>query len=217
MKELCKALMKAQETMPALVNNAINPHFRNNYATLDQVIACARPALAAQGIAVVEYSGGAETTRQYLDLWHAESGDMLPSSLPLVCKDPSNPQQLKSAQTYARRMLWISAAGLAPVDEDDDGAAAAENDKTKDAQNATQGRTQGQTGYTMPPDIQKRVYDAVGTHGQACGQFLMSQGALQPGQKLKDLNKQWTDHILSDLNGFVSKAIEWSENQQEIN
>ena len=214
MKELCKALMKAQETMPALVNNAINPHFRNNYATLDQVIACARPALAAQGIAVIEASacddGG---ITQNLSLHHVESGKFLPSSLPLVCKDPSNPQQLKSAQTYARRMLWISAAGLAPVDEDDDGAAAAENDKTKDAQN----NTQGQTGYTMPPDIQKRIYDAIGAHGQACSAYLLSQQALQPGQKIKDLNQQWTDHILSDLNGFVSKAIEWSENQQEIN
>lgn len=214
MKELCKALMAAQANMPSLVNNAVNPHFKNNYATLDQVIACARPALAAQGIAVVEYSARDDgNTIQHLELWHAESGDMLPSSLPLVCKDPSNPQQLKSAQTYARRMLWISAAGLAPVDEDDDGAAAAENG----AQNATQGRTQGQTGYTMPPDIQKRIYDAIGAHGQACSAYLLSQQALQPGQKIKDLNKQWTDHILSDLNGFVSKTIEWSENQQEIN
>lgn len=213
MKELCKALMAAQANMPSLVNNAVNPHFRNNYATLDQVIACARPALAAQGIAVIEASacddGG---ITQNLSLHHVESGKFLPSSLPLVCKDPSNPQQLKSAQTYARRMLWISAAGLAPVD-DDDGAAAAENG----AQNTTQGRTQGQTGYTMPPDIQKRIYDAIGAHGQACSAYLLSQQALQPGQKVKDLNQQWTDHILSDLNGFVSKAIEWSENQQEIN
>lgn len=125
MKEIAKALMLAQAEMPKLINNQVNPHFRSNYATLDEVIRVAREPLAKHGIAVLEQTEYREgVTSQNLALFHIESGEDITNSLPLVCKDPQNPQQVKSAQTYARRMLWITAAGLAP--EDDDGNAASE-------------------------------------------------------------------------------------------
>lgn len=216
MKHLIRSLNAAKQEMEALKNNARNTHFKSDYATLDEVIRVAATALHKNGVELLE-SPQSELVEgkifhfQQVDLFHIETGESFRSRIALTCKDPDNPQQVKSARTYSRRQLWESICGLSSVD--DDGAAAAENN----TQNATQGRTQGQAGYTMPPDIQKRIYDAIGAHGQACSAYLLSQQALQPGQKIKDLNQQWTDHILSDLNGFVSKAIEWSENQQEIN
>lgn len=127
MKELAKALLAARKEMGKLINNAKNPHYRSNYATLDEVIRVAQEPLANAGICVLESTAVISEnnmTVQKLELREVESGDSHQSTLPLICKDPSNPQQLKSAQTYARRMLWTAAAGLAP--EDDDGNAASQ-------------------------------------------------------------------------------------------
>ena len=138
MKELAKALLAARKEMGKLINNAKNPHYRSNYATLDEVIRVAQEPLANAGICVLESTcalveDNTTITKQRLDLIHIESGDVYSSKIPLICKDPSNPQQLKSAQTYARRMLWTAAAGLAP--EDDDGnAASQETSKAQPAQ-----------------------------------------------------------------------------------
>jgi len=125
MKNLAAALLKAKAAMPPLVKNANNPHFKSSYATLDAVIDAARPSFDAHGIAVLEYTERTASleTVQALRLVHVESGETLDSAIPLIVKDPSNPQQMGSAQTYARRYLWTAAAGLAP--EDDDGNAAA--------------------------------------------------------------------------------------------
>ena len=179
--------------MPALTNNAINPHFRSNYATLDHVIEVARPALSAQGIAVLEYTYIHEDTgvAQYLNLLHIESGDELRNSMPLICKDPSNPQQLKSAQTYARRMLWITAAGLAPVDEDDDGALAAENGQA----------TQGKKGLPM------KTIEAFGEHGELVLNYLVSIGCIKAGQGFEDV-VQYRDKIIADPAKVVKAAQE---------
>jgi hypothetical protein len=128
MKELAKALLAARKEMGKLINNAKNPHYRSNYATLDEVIRVAQEPLANAGICVLESTAVISEnnmTVQKLELREVESGDSYQSTLPLICKDPSNPQQLKSAQTYARRMLWTAAAGLAP--EDDDGNAASQD------------------------------------------------------------------------------------------
>jgi len=128
MKELAKALLVARKEMGKLINNAKNPHYRSNYATLDEVIRVAQEPLANAGICVLESTAVISEnnmTVQKLELREVESGDSYQSTLPLICKDPSNPQQLKSAQTYARRMLWTAAAGLAP--EDDDGNAASQD------------------------------------------------------------------------------------------
>jgi hypothetical protein len=125
MKHLAAALLKAKAAMPPLVKNANNPHFKSRYATLDAVIDAARPSFDAHGIAVLEYTERTVSleTVQALRLVHTESGETLDSAIPLIVKDPSNPQQVGSAITYCRRYLWTSAAGLAP--EDDDGNAAA--------------------------------------------------------------------------------------------
>ena len=124
MKELAKALLAAHSAMPVIENNAVNPHYRSNYATLDTIIKQCRPVFTENGIVILEYID-AETT-QNLRIIHAESGEFQDSFVHLTCKDPSNPQQLKSAQTYARRMLWLTAAGVCPVDEDDDANKASE-------------------------------------------------------------------------------------------
>ena len=128
MKELAKALIKAQSGMGKLVRDAKNPHFKSDYASLNAVIETAKLELFKAGIAVFEASVIREgQTVQQLVLVHSESGESWESEFPLVCKDPSNPQQLGSAQTYARRYLWTAASGLAPQDDDGNSAAKGEH------------------------------------------------------------------------------------------
>jgi len=125
MKEMAKALIEARSHMGKLIKDKQNPHFRSKYATLKAVIETAQGPLAEAGICVLEYiTSEGEIPLQHLDMIHAESGDQLTSEMPLNVRDPQNPQQVGSAQTYARRYLWTAAAGLAP--EDDDGNAASQ-------------------------------------------------------------------------------------------
>ena len=125
MKELAKALIEAQSNMDKLVKDKKNPHFNSNFASLSNVIGVARQPLADAGIAVFETTEVLEEAiLQTMLLVHGESGETMYSAFPLRAKDPSNPQQLGSAQTYARRYLWTAIAGLAPEDDDGNSASA---------------------------------------------------------------------------------------------
>ena len=120
------ALLAAKLAMGKLVKDAKNPHFKSNYATLQAVHDVAAPALAYEGIVIVEGTRvDGDKVIQHLTFRHIDSEGEISSELPLACKDPNNPQHLGSAQTYARRYLLQTMAGLTP--EDDDGNAASQD------------------------------------------------------------------------------------------
>jgi len=190
MKELAKAMLQAHNEMPVIENNAVNPHFRSNYATLDTIIKQCRPVFSKHGIAVLEHSSG---DLQKLCLIHAESGEQLNSSIELRCKDVSNPQQLKSAQTYARRMLWLSATGVCPVDEDDDGNQASQGDSKP----VTQGK--GKIG------LPQKTVEAFGAEGEIVLSYLVSVKAIKVGQGFDDVQK-WRSEIIADPQKILENA-----------
>lgn len=124
MKELAKALLKVHQEMPNVGNNAVNGHFRSDYATLDHIIDLVKPVFLKHGIIVKE---GCNDGKVSIQLLHAESEEVDDlCEIDLVCKDPSNPQQQKSAETYARRRLWQLKAGICPAGEDDDANSASQ-------------------------------------------------------------------------------------------
>jgi len=185
MKELAKALLKARAEMGKLINNAKNPHFRSNYATLDEVIRVAQEPLATNDVCVIERCvSGEHTTIQQLTMIHCESGEEVTSSMELVCKDPTNPQQLKSAQTYARRMLWTTAAGLAP--EDDDGNAASSGSNTTSAA--------------------ARLRQALGSNVGAVEKYARSKGILGEGEPLEKLDIKHINKGLSNPEQLIERA-----------
>jgi len=125
MKELAKALLKVHQEMPNVGNNAVNGHFRSDYATLDHIIDLVKPVFLKHGIIVKE---GCKEGAVSIQLLHAESAEVDDLCIiDLVCKDPSNPQQQKSAETYARRRLWQLKAGICPAGEDDDANSASQD------------------------------------------------------------------------------------------
>lgn len=122
-KDLAGALSKAQAALTAAKKDAINPHFKNRYATLQSVWDAAKEVLAPNGLSVVqtfEPTGGSRmdiTTT----LIHS-SGQWIGGTLSLL-PQRADPQGIGSAITYGRRYALAAILGIVS-DDDDDGEAA---------------------------------------------------------------------------------------------
>jgi hypothetical protein len=131
LSDIATALAKAQSEMKNATLNKTNPHFRSKYADLAGIRDAITPALTKHGIAVtqlIEIYG--EMTVVATKLIHT-SGQMIESRFPIMA-DPTKPQAIGSAITYARRYSLSAICGIA-ADEDDDGNAAQEAAPAKSA------------------------------------------------------------------------------------
>lgn len=114
-KDIASALKKFHEYVEPITKDAVNPHFKSKFASLDNIIAGIRNALAIAGLSFAQFPDGDGLTTI---LMHT-SGEWLKATanLKLVKQDP---QGQGSAYTYARRYALSAVLGLA-TDEDDDG------------------------------------------------------------------------------------------------
>lgn len=117
--KLSSAIVKFHGAMGKVGKDSTNPHFKNKYASLSNIIEATTPHLNAVGLAVVQMPSvdGLETV-----LLH-ESGEFISSVSAIAAKDPMNPQAVGSAITYARRYALGAVLSL-NIDEDDDANAA---------------------------------------------------------------------------------------------
>jgi hypothetical protein len=135
MKQIAQALVKAQSRIKNASKDATNPHFRNDYATLESVIEAIKDIATQCEIAIVQ-TCGKDSEGHFLEthLFHT-SGETISSRIYLVM-DKQNMQGLGSAITYARR---YSLAGLFMIgQEDDDGNGASKPKPSTPAQKPTQ-------------------------------------------------------------------------------
>jgi len=117
-KDLASALAKAQGEFQNPNKNAFNPHYKNWYADLAEILATIRPVLAKYGLSVLQCpSIEADRTEVETILMH-ESGEYI--SWKISCKTSKDglAQGLGSDVTYLRR---YSLAGLGVAQEDLDG------------------------------------------------------------------------------------------------
>lgn len=128
---LLPALAAAIADMADPVKNAANPHFKNRYADLGEVIDCSEAALAKHKLLVTETletaDGGVQVLRTRV--WHIPSGEWLDSVVRLMI-GKMEMQPLGSAITYARRYARKALFGM--VDVDDDGKKASSRSKAKE-------------------------------------------------------------------------------------
>lgn len=121
--ELATALAAAQAEVENASKNATNPHFRNSYADLAEVLNTVRPVFAKHKLAISQwpmYADGVASVETVLT--HA-SGEFVSNTASCrVTKDDA--QGVGSATTYLRRYSLAAVAGIAQ--EDDDGNAAAQ-------------------------------------------------------------------------------------------
>lgn len=115
------ALAKAQAELENPTKDAVNPHFRSKYATLDAGLNIVRGVLSKHGISVTQPTSFADG---YLILYTrlAYQGQWIQAEYP-VCQFPVKQQEMGSGLTYSRRYSLFSMVGIAGEEDDDANAA----------------------------------------------------------------------------------------------
>lgn len=119
------ALVAAQSDAVSAKFDSINPHFRNKYASLAEVIDTMKPVLAKHGLSIIQLPEVSDTGSVVLTtrIIHT-SGEWMESCYP-INPTKNDPQGWGSGITYARR---YTAPGILFIasEEDDDGNAASQ-------------------------------------------------------------------------------------------
>jgi hypothetical protein len=120
-KNIFPAYIKYQEEVEPAKKTADNPYYKTKYATLDELIKVAKPALAKNGLGYLQDVIEDEKGRigVYTMLIHV-SGESLIFDPVYLKPDKMTPQGTGAAITYAKRYSLGVALGLA-TEEDDDG------------------------------------------------------------------------------------------------
>lgn len=140
-----RAFALAQQEMENAAKDAVNPHFRSKYATLEAVREATLGALNKHGFIVLQritVDGNGQrsvnTKLMHVGGYQEEAWYPIPEG---------TPQQVGSAITYARRYSWSAICGIAA--EEDDDANEAQGMKPK---SAYQGRKDG-----MYPILEREI------------------------------------------------------------
>lgn len=120
--KLFAAFHAAQGEMDGVHKDSANPHFRSKYASLENVISTARPALNAHGLSWTQAPGPIVEGRLTVTtrIMHT-SGEWMQSTFHMSLAKP-DPQGIGSATTYACRYALMAILGLPPTDDDAESA-----------------------------------------------------------------------------------------------
>ena len=120
--ELAKALSVAQGKIEGAKKDSTNPFFKSSYADLSSVWDACRKPLSDNGLAVVQTTTLTFDEDIIVDttLLHS-SGEWINGQL-AVRPTKNDPQGMGSALTYARRYTLAAIVGVAPEDDDAEGA-----------------------------------------------------------------------------------------------
>ncbi len=119
--ELAGALSAAQGAIENATKDSANPFFKSSYADLASIWDAIRCPLSANGLAIMQLPSADGPKVTITTLLTHESGQWISSDLTMTAKDDT-PQGIGSAITYARRYALQSVAGVAPEDDDGNGA-----------------------------------------------------------------------------------------------
>lgn len=135
MRELLNALLEVQKKIKALKKDEVNPYYKSGYVSLNAVREAVLPALQEHGLVLlqpteIENNQLVVKTR----LIHADTGQEIVSTIPVVTSDFGDAQKVGSGISYARRyaiqaLLFLSA-------EDDDGNSAVNKSFVEKAEGA---------------------------------------------------------------------------------
>lgn len=117
--KLMGALLKVQGQVSSVPKDAMNPHFKRSYASMESVTDVIRAPCQAAGLVVLQAPGESmeNTIAVTTMISHAESGEWLKSTIQLPMAK-ADPQGAGSAITYACRYSLMAMFVLPPVDDD---------------------------------------------------------------------------------------------------
>lgn len=121
--KLTTALVDIQGKLRGYAEDSDNPYFESKYGDLTSVWAAIRAPLSANGLAVIQTLGECEDPQSVAvttTLAHT-SGEWVSSTVRMKADRPG-PQAIGSAITYARRYALAAIVGIAPADDDGEGA-----------------------------------------------------------------------------------------------
>jgi len=119
-----KKLLEFQKLGISIKKNAVNPHFKNEYADLNEVLDKVKKSLNDLGVVIIQQP---ERDGLYTVLHDTEDDTAVQSFVPYI--NPTDMQKLGGAITYAKRYSLV--AMLALEDDDDDGNKASAKTTTK--------------------------------------------------------------------------------------
>lgn len=118
-----KKLLEFQKKGISIKKDKMNPHFKNEYASLNEVLDKVKEPLNEQGIVIIQTPriDGLETI-----LLDTEDDSSVVSHVPFI--NPTDMQKLGGAITYARRYALISMLALEDNDDDANGVSEVKNE-----------------------------------------------------------------------------------------
>jgi len=128
-KKLVEALVKAQSEMGSALATGTNPHFKSEYAPLDEVIKAVKKPLNSNGIFFLQKVYVAEGG-QCVETEFYGHGDVIKGGKVFVKCDKATAQGYGSSLSYAKRYSLQTACGL-PTGDDDDANASTDEVKPK--------------------------------------------------------------------------------------
>ena len=178
-KTFLQRLLEAQKEIGKVVKNAKNPHFKNNYADVNAIIAAVEPILNANDILLTQPIEDGYVVSRLTD---AQTGEIMESKLPLASQ--SNPQAMGSQITYYRRYTLQSLLALQVEDDD--------------AQHATNAKTPAPAVKTAPEQKKKVETDEQFT---SLVEWIQSgKGTLEQAKEKRDLTAIQLDDLKTILN-----------------
>ena len=118
MKKLVEALVKAQSEMTSAVASGTNPHFKSEYAPLDEVIKAVKKPLNSNGIFFLQKVYVADNGQCVETEFHGHDSVLKGGKVFVKC-DKSTAQGYGSSLSYAKRYSLQTACGLPTGDDDD--------------------------------------------------------------------------------------------------
>ena len=118
-KELSKALSKAQKEIRGAKSDSKNPFFNSSYADLHSVMETALPVLTKHGLSIVQGNRYSSDNGFYVTttLLH-ESGQWIRSEVRMPIGGKKDAHAVGSACTYGRRYGLSAMVGIAQYDDD---------------------------------------------------------------------------------------------------
>lgn len=118
-----EAFHAAQQEMPAIQRDAVNPHLRNKYASLASIIPTVLEVAGKHGLTIMQmpsHIDGAPAVRTVIR--HVASGEFDEATTPIPTGGKDTGHSYGSGITYMRRYAITAAFGLV-TENDDDGNA----------------------------------------------------------------------------------------------
>jgi len=191
---IAKALAEFNAEIEKIDKDGTNPHFKNQYSTLDNIIDHVKPVLAKNGLSVLQFPGGDGERITVRTMLIHTSGEYIESE-PLVLRPSKNdPQGAGSAITYGRRYSLAAALSLSLGDDDDGNAASAPKPS-----NGGYNRQESNYGYPPPPP---EDYSSLPPQTESRPQNTGGSATARVYKLREQLNMAWPD-----LNKFASTVL----------